>query len=138
MPKCNSNVAVTFRHSCLLVFAWRRVVLHFFDPKQLLRVASFLWCYFQSVFLPCYLKCSSHNLTHSPQYIKFLSVAISRKLCCLLEKGKAFIQNLIYVFSYSIWLVSCRWNVKQVPWSFSSYAQCVKKKIIKQNLHFLI
>ena len=26
-------------------FAWRRVVLHFFDPKQLLRVSCIWWCY---------------------------------------------------------------------------------------------
>ena len=45
-------VAVTFRHSCLPVFAWRRVVLHFFDPKQLLRVSCILWCNFQSDFQP--------------------------------------------------------------------------------------
>ena len=32
-------VVVIFRHSCLPVFAWRRVVLHIFDPKQLLRVS---------------------------------------------------------------------------------------------------
>ena len=39
-------IAVTFRHSCLTVFAWRRVVLRFFDPKQLLRVSCILWCYY--------------------------------------------------------------------------------------------
>ena len=32
-------------HSCLPVFAWRRVVLRFFDPKQLLRVSCILWRY---------------------------------------------------------------------------------------------
>ena len=37
-------VAVTFRHSCLPVFAWRSVVLHFFDLKRLLRVSCMLWC----------------------------------------------------------------------------------------------
>ena len=45
-------LAVTFRHSCLPVFACRRVVLHFFDPKQLLQVSFILWCYFQSHFQP--------------------------------------------------------------------------------------
>ena len=39
-------VAVAFRHSCLTVFAWRRVVLRFFDPKQLLRISCILWCYY--------------------------------------------------------------------------------------------
>ena len=38
-------IAVTFRHSCLPVIAWQKVVLHFFDPKQLLEVSSILWCY---------------------------------------------------------------------------------------------
>ena len=38
--KCN-DIAVTFRHSCLSVFAWRRVVLHLFDPKTI--VGSFLY-----------------------------------------------------------------------------------------------
>ena len=42
----NSNVAVVFRYSCLFVFAWRRVVLRFFYPKQLLRVSCILRCYF--------------------------------------------------------------------------------------------
>ena len=45
-----SNIAVKFRHSCLPVFAWRRIVLRFFDPKQLLPVSCILWCYF----LKCY------------------------------------------------------------------------------------
>ena len=39
-------VAVTFWHLCLPVFAWRSAVLCFFDPKQLLRVSCFLWCYY--------------------------------------------------------------------------------------------
>ena len=34
-----------FRHSCLPVFIWRRVVLYIFDPKQLLRVSCILWCF---------------------------------------------------------------------------------------------
>ena len=33
-------------HSCLTVFAWRRVVPRFFDPKQLLRDSCILWCYY--------------------------------------------------------------------------------------------
>ena len=67
MPKYNSNVrccyisyvifciffvyfvcwyvAFIFRLSCLPVFAWRRVVLHIFAPKQLLRVSCILFCY---------------------------------------------------------------------------------------------
>ena len=44
------GTSLLFRHSCLPVFAWRRVVLHFFDPKQLLRVSCILWRYFQSDF----------------------------------------------------------------------------------------
>ena len=43
-------VAVTFRHSCLPVFAWRRIVLRFFDPKQLLRISCVLWCYFSKFY----------------------------------------------------------------------------------------
>ena len=54
-------IAVTFRLSCLPVIAWRWVVLHFFAPKQLLRVSCILWCYlskgfstiFQNVSLWC-------------------------------------------------------------------------------------
>ena len=38
--------AVTLRNSCLPVLAWRRVVLRFFDQKQLLLVSYFRWCYF--------------------------------------------------------------------------------------------
>ena len=30
-------VARTFRHSCLLIFTWWRVELHFFNPKHLLK-----------------------------------------------------------------------------------------------------
>ena len=44
--------AVTFRHLCLPVSAWWRVMLHFYDLKQLLRVSCILWCYFQSDFRP--------------------------------------------------------------------------------------
>ena len=40
------NITVIFRHSFLPVFERRRVLLHFFDPKQLLRVSCILWCYF--------------------------------------------------------------------------------------------
>ena len=47
----DSNVAVTLRHSCSAVVAWGRVVLHFIDPKQLLRVSCFLWCYLSKWFL---------------------------------------------------------------------------------------
>ena len=43
-------VAVTFRHSCSLVITWRRVVLHFIDPKQLLQISCFLWCYLSKWF----------------------------------------------------------------------------------------
>ena len=45
-PEMLLYVAVTFWHSCLPVFAWRRIVLRFFDPKQLLRVSCILWCYY--------------------------------------------------------------------------------------------
>ena len=41
---------VTFRHSCFPVFAWRSVMLRFFDPKQLLRVSCILWCYFSKCY----------------------------------------------------------------------------------------
>ena len=40
------HVAVAFRLSCLPVFAWRRVVLRFFNSKQLLRVSCILWWYY--------------------------------------------------------------------------------------------
>ena len=43
-------VAVTFRHSCSPVIAWRRIVLHFIDLKQLLRVSCFLRCYLSKWF----------------------------------------------------------------------------------------
>ena len=51
LKKCSTTLRQaktdnTFRHSCLPVFTWRRIVLHFFDPKQLLRVSCILWCYF--------------------------------------------------------------------------------------------
>ena len=74
IPKFNSNVqnqiqwqdfnaavlyfAVIFRHSCLPVFAWRRVVLHIFDPKQLLRVSCMLSCHYPK----CYSINSNCNL----------------------------------------------------------------------------
>ena len=56
-------VAVTFRHSCSHVVAWRRVVLHFIDPDQLLQVfASYgviIQSDFQSIFITvhCWLRC---------------------------------------------------------------------------------
>ena len=43
------NIAVTFRHSCLPVFDWRRVVQRIFDSKQLLQASCILWCYFFKV-----------------------------------------------------------------------------------------
>ena len=55
-------VAVTFRHSCLTFFPWRRVVLCFFDLKQLLRVSCILWFY--------YPKCYSIINSFGPEYIK--------------------------------------------------------------------
>ena len=47
MPK---YVVVIFRYSCLPVFAWRRVVLRIYDPKQLLRVSCILWCYYSKYY----------------------------------------------------------------------------------------
>ena len=41
-------------HSCLSVFAWWRVMICFFDLKQLLRIFCILWCYYPkcySIFL---------------------------------------------------------------------------------------
>ena len=43
-------IAVTFRYLCLSIFAWRRVVLHFFDSKQLFWVSCILWCYFSKCY----------------------------------------------------------------------------------------
>ena len=51
-----STSAEMQQHSCLTVSAWRRVVLRFFDPKQLLRVSCILWCY--------YPKCYSITFQH--------------------------------------------------------------------------
>ena len=64
MPKCNTNIAVTFRHSCLPVFTWRRVVLHIFDRKQLLRVSCTWWYY--------YSKCYSINHWSDCDWIIFI------------------------------------------------------------------
>ena len=75
-------VAVTFRHSCLPVFAWRRVVLRFIDPKQLLRISCILWCY--------YPKCYSIILVFINFDLKaakmltlkfFLQINLLQKLC---------------------------------------------------------
>ena len=46
-----ATVAVAFRYPCLPVFAWRRVVVRLFDPKQLFRVSCTLWCYFSKCYL---------------------------------------------------------------------------------------
>ena len=43
-------VAIIFRHSCLPVLTWWRLVLRIFDPKQLLRVSCILWCYFSKCY----------------------------------------------------------------------------------------
>ena len=40
------HVAVIFRHSCLSVFSWQRLVLRFLDSKQLLEVSWISWYYF--------------------------------------------------------------------------------------------
>ena len=45
-------VSVILLHVCLTRFVWRRVVLRFFDPKQLLRVLC-IWCWFA--------KCSQYH-----------------------------------------------------------------------------
>ena len=82
-------VAVTFRHSCLPVFVWRRVVLHFFGPKQLVRVSCILWYFFFSKWystvlqnaslwcsiFKCLQCCYAKNLVHTdsilPMYLSF-------------------------------------------------------------------
>ena len=46
--KYNSNVAVTFQHSCLLVFAWRRVVLHFSTRNNCCEFLAFYGIVLQS------------------------------------------------------------------------------------------
>ena len=48
--QCDNEVAVTFWHSCLPFLAWRRVLLCFFDPKQLLRVSCILRCYYRKFY----------------------------------------------------------------------------------------
>ena len=48
--KYECRVAVIFRHSCLPVFVWRRVVRHIFDPKQLLQVSCILWYYYSKCY----------------------------------------------------------------------------------------
>ena len=50
IPKYNSNVAVIFLPSCSPVFIWWKVVVHIFDPKQLLRVSCTSWCYYWKCF----------------------------------------------------------------------------------------
>ena len=60
----------TFRHLCLPVFTWRRVVVHFFNPKQILRVSCILWCYFQNDFQPYFktLVCGA-SFSNSSSYV---------------------------------------------------------------------
>ena len=72
------QVAVIFRHSCLSVFAWRRVVLHIFDPKQLLRVSCILWCY--------YPKCYSIILENVSLW-SFFNIPFSFQKMCITVSG---------------------------------------------------
>ena len=68
----NIYVTVTFRHSCLPVFTWRRVILHIFDPKQLLRVPCILWCHY----LKCYWIISKKMLKNFKQYVYFFNCSL--------------------------------------------------------------
>ena len=82
-------VAVTFPHSCLFVFAWRRVVLHFFHQKQLLQVSCILWCYFQSDFQPNF--CSSTIISYGfvlPLLIFYNESRVVKK--SMIESGPVF------------------------------------------------
>ena len=75
------KVTAIFRHSCLPVFAWWRVVLSIFDPKQLLRVSFILWCYypkcypiiFENASLWCFIAIFNNNVSlNIRKYIIYL------------------------------------------------------------------
>ena len=57
--------AYVFRHSCLPVFVWWRVVLHIFDPKRLLRLSCILWCYYSKCYSVIFndFFCVQRNIT---------------------------------------------------------------------------
>ena len=76
----------TFRHSCLPISAWRRVVLHFFDPKQLFRVSWILWCYLSKWFsiIPFFV---------FPFYLKF-KLLLKRMFCFIFFYDHGFVQIL--------------------------------------------
>ena len=51
-----------FGTRCLPVFAWRKIMLHFFNPKQLLRVSCILWCYYPKCYSIVFVIASSHSV----------------------------------------------------------------------------
>ena len=81
-------VAVIFWHLCLSLFAWRRVVLHIFDPKQLLRVSYFLWCYYpkcysiilENVSLWCFFNKIKEWLKDTYQSISYASEGLMEEI----------------------------------------------------------
>ena len=89
-------VVVTFRYSCLSFFAWRKVVLHFFNPKQLCRVSCLLWCYFLKWF-SIILQNASYGAPFS--YYHFCFVAFIKHNCFQIVYS-------IFPFQYHILLKS--------------------------------
>ena len=88
-------MAFPYRHSCLPVFAWQRVVLHIFDPKQLLRVSCILWCY--------YLKC--YPIIFENASLRRFNIITSSFYFTLVFTILAYKSNLLKCFFFFIFFI---------------------------------
>ena len=80
------------RHSCLLVFAWRWVVLRIFDLKQFLRVSSILrWYYakcYSIIYIYIYICCCTNSSFFTFIFLlSTLRMLFCRKFCWILYQS---------------------------------------------------
>ena len=84
-------VLVILLHSCLLVFTWRRIVLLFFNLKQLLRISCIYWCYFRKL---------SSFILQSDSLRYFSVVLLGANFCCIWRKNSMYAHTFVLYIEY--------------------------------------
>ena len=123
-----THVAVTFCHSCLPIFAWRRVVQHIFDPKQLLRVSCILWCYHSKCY-PIILENDSLWCFIIIKLFYFLAIFDKSSFCYMVATGKKHVILMLTMIIKLIKMVRCWiWDRKLYYFNCSFQFKCLASR----------